>query len=92
MKRKLILSNQFKRDFKRQKIEVLLSEAWIEIISCLRNGTEMSEARKNHPLNHDKKGLWDCHLFNDIVLLYSFDDECVELIRLGTHEELGLTK
>ncbi len=52
---------------------------------------ERDEAFREAPLS----GVWedhrDCHIKPDLVLIYRKpDDETIELVRLGSHSELGL--
>jgi len=45
--------------------------------------------------DHSLTGEWndhrDCHIRPDLILIYRKpDDTCLELVRLGSHSELGL--
>jgi mRNA interferase YafQ len=46
----------------------------------------LEERYKDHPLTGDWKDHRDCHVRNDLVLIYRKpDDNTLELIRLGSH-------
>ncbi|MEE3608864.1 type II toxin-antitoxin system mRNA interferase toxin, RelE/StbE family [Avibacterium paragallinarum] len=41
-----------------------------------------------HPLKNNLKGYMDCHILNDLVLIYKIEQQCLKLIRLNTHSEV----
>ena len=78
------LTGQFKRDAKKQYLE-LLTPAWAEVLHCLPT------KYRDHALTGNLKGIRDCHIKPDLILLYRLEAENVTLIRLGSHSELGIT-
>ena len=45
----------------------------------------------DHALTGDWKDHRDCHIKPDLVLIYRLpDDATIDLVRLGSHSELGL--
>ncbi|HEX5455352.1 MAG TPA: type II toxin-antitoxin system YafQ family toxin [Stellaceae bacterium] len=45
----------------------------------------------DHPLAGEWSDCRDCHIRPDLILIYRKpDDRTVELVRLGSHSELGL--
>jgi mRNA interferase YafQ len=45
----------------------------------------------DHPLSGEWSDHRDCHIRPDLVLIYRKpDDDSLELVRLGSHSELGL--
>ena len=63
----------------------------MEVVNQLAADTPL--ARRN--FDHALSGAWadhrDCHIRPDLVLIYRKpDDETLELVRLGSHSELGL--
>jgi mRNA interferase YafQ len=45
----------------------------------------------DHPLIGNFKDCRDCHIKPDLVLIYrKINDNVLELVRLGSHSELGL--
>jgi len=51
----------------------------------------LAERYRDHSLTGDWKDHRDCHIKPDLVLIYRKPDEDrLQLIRLGSHSELGL--
>jgi mRNA interferase YafQ len=82
----------FKRDFKRvkrglhgPKIDGLLSG----VLNLLIHDKPLPAAFEDHPLSGEWKGVRDCHLKPDLLLLYRKPDaKTLQLVRLGSHSEL----
>lgn len=90
MSRSVSVTNQFKRDIKKQSLQ-LITPQWIEVMNCLINGFHIPERYKNHPLKGEWIGCMDCHIKPDLVLIYEFDgDDNLILHRLGSHSELSI--
>lgn len=86
--RKIERTNQFKRDFKKHRdIEVSL----IEVLYKLINDESLPEKYQDHPLTGEWNDHRDCHIKPDFVLIYRLiDDNTLQLVRIGSHSELGL--
>lgn len=82
------LSKEFKRDLARLKPEVLVSAEYIEVFHCLQFGKSLPPKYKEHSLQGKLTGYRDCHIFSDLVLIYSVVDEILNLVRLNTHSEI----
>lgn len=54
MTRTVVPTNQFKRDIKKQSIE-LTTPQWIEVMNCLINNMQLPVRFCNHALTGDKK-------------------------------------
>jgi mRNA interferase YafQ len=84
-------STAFKRDYKRvsaglPSLDSLLSEA----IGALAADHPLAERFRDHALAGKWKGYRDCHIRPDLLLIYRKpDDARLELVRLGSHSELG---
>ncbi|HEB4991022.1 MULTISPECIES: type II toxin-antitoxin system YafQ family toxin [Klebsiella/Raoultella group] len=88
-------TSQFKRDFKReskgQYKAVLAGAEFSLIVQVLANDLPLPEKLRDHPLSGDWKDHRDCHVKPDLVLIYRKpDDTVLQLVRLGSHSELGL--
>jgi mRNA interferase YafQ len=87
-------SGQFKRDLKRESKGVyraMLAEHFTAIIRTLANDEPLAEKHRDHALTGDWKDYRDCHIKPDLVLIYGKTaDDVLELIRFGSHSELGL--
>jgi mRNA interferase YafQ len=57
----------------------------------LANDQPLDEKHRDHALTGDRKDHRDCHVKPDLVLIYRKpDDTVLQLVRLGSHSELGL--
>ena len=85
---------QFKRDLKREargQHRDALAKDFVSIVETLANDRPLAEKFRDHALTGDWKDHRDCHIRPDLVLIYRKPDgETLELVRLGSHSELGL--
>jgi len=65
-----------------------VKEALKEVISYLQQDELLPVKFKDHALIGEYLGCRDCHLLNDVVLLYECSVEEVILIRIGSHSKL----
>jgi mRNA interferase YafQ len=92
--RRIERTNTFKRDYKRVKatpqhrdIDLRLSEG----LKLLVADIPLPHNLYDHPLTGDWKDHRDCHIKPDLLLIYRKPDTRVlQLVRLGSHSELGL--
>lgn len=86
-------TSTFKRDYRREKSGVLgrkLDDLLAKAIDLLANDRPMPPSYVDHQLKGEWKDFRDCHLRPDLLLIYRKPDaETLELIRLGSHSELG---
>ena len=87
-------TNAFKRDYKREKKgrhRNTLDDNLLKIITLLASDAPLPERNRDHPLVGEWKDHRDCHIKPDLVLIYRKpDDRTLDLVRLGSHSELGL--
>jgi mRNA interferase YafQ len=85
----LKLSSQFKKDLKRYKHRTEQLDALEKILNLLQRGESIPTEYKPHMLTGDYKGHMECHVQNDLLLIW-FDKmtDTIVLVRLGTHSEL----
>jgi len=84
----------FRRDYKRVKatpkhrdIESVLPF----VLKMLIADQPLPEKFCDHPLSGEWKDHRDCHIKPDLVLIYRKPDaERLQLVRLGSHSELGM--
>ena len=92
--RRIKLSHTFRRDFKRVKADPSHRDigSLLEAVTNLLARDTLLPARcVDHALKGKWKGYRDCHVKPDIVLIYSKRDlDILELVRLGSHSELGI--
>jgi mRNA interferase YafQ len=87
-------TNQFKRDYKREvrgRYRAVLEGDFRNVLASLVADEPLAERYRDHSLTGDWKDHRDCHIKPDLVLIYRKPDEDrLQLIRLGSHSELGL--
>jgi mRNA interferase YafQ len=92
--RRIERTGQFKRDYKREARgphRATLDTALIGIVHALANDQQLADRHRDHPLGGDWKDHRDCHIRPDLVMIYRKPDaQRLQLIRLGSHSELGL--
>ena len=85
---KLAVSKDYKRDLKKITPELLSSAEFSEVLHYLHSQKTLPIQYKDHALTGNWQGFRDCHIKNDLVLIYQITDEQLTLIRMGTHSEL----
>lgn len=92
--RKIDRHGQFKRDYKREakgRHGKMLDALLAPIIMALANDEPLEPRHRDHALTGEWKDHRDCHVRPDLVLIYRLPDATtLQLIRLGSHSELGL--
>lgn len=86
--RKIEWTTTFKRDFK--KVGTFES-AFVEALYKLANDEILPERFCDHALTGEWKDFRDCHIRPDLILIYRKQNtDKLQLVRLGSHSELGL--
>jgi mRNA interferase YafQ len=84
---------QFKRDYKREKRgqhKTNLDNKLLVVVQLLITDVKLPELMHDHPLTGNLKDCRDCHIKPDLILIYRKNsDDVLELVRLGSHSELG---
>ena len=63
----------------------------MEVINVLAADTPLPRRNLDHPLTGEWNDHRDCHIRPDLVSIYRKpDDDSLELVRIGSHSELGL--
>jgi mRNA interferase YafQ len=87
-------TSRFRRDYKREKSgrhAKGLDAALLGTVTILANDEPLPRRYFDHPLSGEWSDHRDCHIRPDLVLIYRKPDEAtLELVRLGSHSELGL--
>lgn len=86
--KKLSYTKDFERDLKKLKAKHILSPEFTEVMHCLQRRISLPSKYKDHSLSGNMKGFRDCHIFNDLVLIYRYKEDTLELIRVNTHSEI----
>lgn len=86
-------SGRFKRDLKRElkgQQRLVIADELDELIALLAADVMLPAHHRDHALTGDWKDHRDCHVRPDLVLIYRKpDEETLQLVRLGSHSELG---
>ena len=87
---KIVSSNRFKKDLKlalRRGYNIELLE---EVVNKLADGIVLEPKYKDHELAGEFKGLRECHITPDWLLIYQVieNDLVLYLSRTGTHSDL----
>jgi mRNA interferase YafQ len=91
--REIKYTTRFKRDYRREKsaqrgkkLDALL----MEVVNLLANDTPVPRRNFDHPLSGEWSDHRNCHIRPDLILIYRKPDSAtLELVRLGSHSELG---
>ena len=81
-------TNQFLRDLKlarKRGKDIGKIEA---VIAALAQGTKLPPRHRPHLFQGDMRGLWECHVEPDWLMIWDETDEAILLIRSGTHSDL----
>lgn len=90
MKYEIVVTNQFKKDYKRAKKRNQNISLLKEIITKLARGETLPDKNKDHALSGKWIGYRECHIQPDWLLVYRIEDNVLVLTlsRAGTHSDL----
>ena len=87
-------TNRFRRDYKREKAGRYgrrLDTELLAVVTMLAKDEVLPRNHFDHPLSGEWNDHRDCHVRPDLILIYRKPDVAsLELVRLGSHSELGL--
>lgn len=87
-------TGQFKRDFKREaksKHKKTLTDDFKTALSFLLSDADLPPKYFDHTMIGNWNDHRNCHIKPDLVLIYRLpDDQTLELVRMGSHSELGI--
>ncbi len=93
--RKIERTNEFKRDYKREKKSgkfKTLDEDLSNILHLLIMDKPLPYKNFDHQLRGEWKDYRDCHIKPDLVLIYKkSNNHTLILVRIGSHSQLGLS-
>jgi mRNA interferase YafQ len=92
--RKIENTGQFRRDYKREAkglYRATLDAELVTVLAALVRDESLEPRHRDHALTGEWKDHRDCHVKPDLVLIYRKPDAALlQLVRLGSHSELGL--
>jgi mRNA interferase YafQ len=84
----LYIEGQCRKDIKRSgKRGKNLSKLW-DVVDRLRKLQPLEVKHRVHRLSGNWSPYWECHLEPDWLLIYHMSDQCLYLVRTGTHSDL----
>lgn len=91
------MSSKFQKDLKTvSKYPNFKSTKLSEYTSTLANGEDLPASARDHKLSKNSpakyQGLRNFHVAPDICVLYYMDNDMVHLVRIGKHNDLGMTE
>ena len=88
MKFGLARTKRFKKTFKKLHLKDNDEAIYIDIVSKLLNGIALDEKNEDHFLKGNSEQYKECHLKPDLLLIYRVYRDEVQLIDIGSHNEL----
>lgn len=84
----VITTNQFEKELKKLKKQGKDLKKLTDIIRLLVDGKQLPEKHRNHKLQGNYKGTWECHIEPDWLLIYTKNPSYIRLERTGFHSDL----
>lgn len=84
-------SNKSKADLKRLiKNSHFRIEEFKMVLKTLSSSGNLDIRHRNHKLNGEFVGCWECHVQPNVLLIYSIDKDnlVISLLRIGSHPDL----
>ncbi len=81
-------TSQFKRDFKRLQKQGKDLDKLKWLLGELLGGRELAAQFRDHVLVGQYKGVRECHIEPDWLLIYELTEKELILVRTGSHSEL----
>jgi mRNA interferase YafQ len=81
-------TNRFLRDLKLARRRGQDLDKLEAVIAALARGEKLSSRYRPHRLQGEMKGLWECHVEPDWLLIWDEMPDAIILIRSGTHSDL----
>lgn len=86
----IIVTSQYKKDYIKIKKQGLNTDKLKKVITQLASKKRLDSIYLDHALSGKYKGLRECHIEPDWLLIYRIDNEILQLIltRTGSHANL----
>jgi mRNA interferase YafQ len=81
-------TSRLKRDMKKLLKGGKDIEKLIKAVEILAEGQILPSEYKDHPLSGKYKGMCDCHIEPDWILIYGMEENELVLYRTGSHSDL----
>ena len=82
--------SQFKKDFKKYRHNEAVLDEFEKVVKMLRGKKDLPDKYFDHSLAGNYKGMRECHIKSDALLIYWISEETQTLYleRVGSHSEL----
>lgn len=84
MKLSIVFTKQFKKDFPKIESRQKRLQKFIKIISSLSRGVSIESKFHEGEYNDFR----ECHIEPDFLLIYKIENDCLILVRCGSHSDL----
>ena len=90
MQYKVKLTTKFKKDLKLAQKQHRNIERLKVVVDILKSGNKLPPEYDDHQLKGTYSHARECHIENNWVLVYEYDDDVLilSLLRLGTHSQV----
>ena len=88
MKYGLARTKRFKKSFKKLHLKDSDLAIYIDVVSKILNGIALDKKYNDHFLKGNYKQFKECHLKPDLLLIYRIYKNEIQLIDIGSHNEL----
>jgi mRNA interferase YafQ len=89
--RKIEYSSAFKKDYKqakRSKYKSSIDQRFGIVLSTVISNTPLEPKYKDHVLIGNWLGYRECHIYPDLLLIYSESGNSIKLARINTHSNI----
>lgn len=86
--RTITRKSRFKKDFKKLSSANRDITKLAVVIRTLANGQPLPPHNRDHALTGNYVGYRECHISPDWLLIYKIENDCLILVRTGTHSDL----
>lgn len=90
MKYDIVLTNSCKKDIKKASKQGRNINLLFDIVDKLSDGKTLDPQYKDHKLDGKYKGMRECHIEPDFLLIYKINktDIVLYLVRVGSHSNI----
>lgn len=83
-------TSAYKRAYKKMKKRGLDITLLDEVVDRLRRGEKLAERYRDHALNGNLHGFWECHVKPDWLLIYMIEEDILTLtlVNTGSHADV----
>jgi len=87
--KKLKITRVFNNNFKKlKKSGIEFIDVLDEVITLVRNNKKLPTKYKDHKLKGDMREFKECHIKNDLLLVYKNNKDTIILVNIGTHSDI----